>query len=153
MKTCTEIFVQPANKQPANKEPANKQPANKQPASQSTASKHEAGRLKVVKLGNVEVAFCEPCDLLEWTRNGKPIDPQEGVAQAFGDFDIVAAIDAVGAPARQVLVTAPTTPEGQRLIDQLPEGYWLEAMPSLWMSPGDQVLLLATVGVSDLEAS
>lgn len=72
------------------------------------------------------------------------IDAEQGVEVVCGDFDVVATLPTVGAPAQRVMVTRPTTKTGQEFVDALPVGAWLRAMPSVWFSPSNGVLLLAT---------
>ncbi len=72
------------------------------------------------------------------------INEERGVELACGDFDVVATLPTVGAPAQRVMVTRPTTKVGQEFVDALPAGAWLRAMPSVWFSPSHGVLLLAT---------
>ncbi len=138
-----------AENSPAENSPAENSTAENSTAENSTAN-HTAEISPVspaensIQVSGVEARLCRACSALEWTRHGEPIDAAEAIAGVFGGFDVEGAVDAVGAPARQVLVAKSDSPDGDRFIEWLPERSWWHAMPSLWISRGERVLLLAT---------
>lgn len=94
-------------------------------------------------VGRTAVVACADCGLLEFFGPGGPLDPAEGMAALFGEFDLVGPLPAVGAPARRVLVYRP--PRGGRpALEALPAGAWLLAAPDLWIASDRRVLMLAT---------
>jgi len=99
---------------------------------------------KPVWLGRIAVSSCEDCAQIEWFSNNGPIDSSEAMAALFGSYDLVGPLDALGAPAPQVLAYAPPNGRKRRYLDALPKHVWLKAGPSLWMSHDGEMLLLAT---------
>lgn len=99
---------------------------------------------KPVWVGRIAVAACEDCGRIDWLSSEGPIDPAEAVAALFGSYDLIGPLDALGAPASQVLVYAPPSGRKRRNLDALPQRTWLKAGPRLWMSHDGEVLLLAT---------
>lgn len=109
-----------------------------------SGDRHRTGHGELIELDEIAARFCQGCGVIAWERDGAMLEDDQGVALACGDFHVIGSMDAVGAPARQVLITKPTTKTGQDLVNALPTGVWLRAMPALWVSPGDKVLLMAT---------
>jgi hypothetical protein len=99
---------------------------------------------KPVWVGRVAVAACENCGRIDWLSNDGSIDPAEAMAALFGSYDLIGPMDALGAPAPQVLVYAPPSGRKRKNLDVLPKRVWLKAGPRLWMSHDGEVLLLAT---------
>jgi hypothetical protein len=99
---------------------------------------------KPVWVGRVAVAACEDCGEVAWLSDSGVIDHAEAMAALFGSYDLVGSMDALGAPAPEVLVYAPPSSRKRRNLDALPPKTWLKAGPRLWMSTDGQVLLLAT---------
>lgn len=93
--------------------------------------------------GRVGVVACADCGCLEFNGARGPLDPAEGVAALFGNFDLVGKVPAIAAPADHVLAYRP--PLGKRAaLDVLPAGCWLRVHDELWLASDRQVLLLAT---------
>lgn len=93
--------------------------------------------------GRTSVVACGECGLLEFFGAGGLLDPAEGVAALFGNYDLVGPMAAVGAPARRVLVYRP--PMGRKgALGVLPEGVWLRAGADLWIASDRRTLMLAT---------
>lgn len=93
--------------------------------------------------GRVGVVACGDCGYLEFHGARGLLDPAEGVAALFGNFDLVGRVPAVAAPADQVLAYRP--PRGKRAaLDVLPPGVWLRIHGDLWLASDRRVLLLAT---------
>lgn len=99
---------------------------------------------KPVWVGRVAVAACEDCGRVDWFSNEGPVDHSEAMATLFGSYDLAGSMDALGAPASEVLVYTPPTTRKRRNLDALPKRAWLKAGPHLWMSTDGEVLLLAT---------
>lgn len=100
---------------------------------------------KPVWVGRVAVTACADCGQVDWLSRQGPIDPAEAMAALFGSFDLVGAMDALGAPSPQVLVYAPPSLRKKRHLEALPRRVWLKAAPHLWMSTdGDNLLLAVT---------
>jgi hypothetical protein len=97
-----------------------------------------------VWVGRIAVAACEDCGQVDWLSNEGPIDPAEAMAALFGSYDLIGPLDALGAPAPQVLIYAPPSGRKRRNLDALPKRVWLKAGPRLWMSHDGEHLLLAT---------
>jgi hypothetical protein len=94
-------------------------------------------------VGRIGVIACGSCGLLEFFGARGPLDPAEGVAGLFGNFDLVGPLEAVGAPSRRVLVYRPARGRKAALA-VLPEGVWLRAGADLWIASDGRVLMLAT---------
>ena len=99
---------------------------------------------KPVWVGRIAVAACEECGTIEWFSNEGPVDHAEALAALFGSYDLIGPLEALGAPAPQVLAYAPPSNRKRRNLDVLPRRVWLKAGPRLWMSHDGAVLLLAT---------
>jgi hypothetical protein len=99
---------------------------------------------KPVWVGRVAVSACADCGEVEWFSDSGPIDPAEAMAQLFGSYDLIGALDALGSPAPRVLAYSPPTARKRRNLDALPEKAWLRTGPDLWLSHDGEVLLLAT---------
>jgi hypothetical protein len=98
---------------------------------------------KPVWVGRVAVAACAGCGTVDWLSEQGAIDPAEAMAALFGSYDLVGSMEALGAPAPEVLVYHPPTSRKRRHLDALPRRAWLKAGPHLWMSTDGEVLLLA----------
>lgn len=98
---------------------------------------------KPVWVGRIAVAACEACGSVDWLSDRGALDPAEALAALFGSYDLAGSMQALGAPAREVLVYVPPTARKRRNLDALPRQAWLKAGPHLWMSTDGEVLLLA----------
>lgn len=94
-------------------------------------------------VAGIEVATCSACLTIEWWGQGRPLDPAEGLARLFGEFDLVDRIPAVHAPAPEILVYRPPQRRARSRLGVFPELVWLEAAPDLWLSHDGTHLLLA----------
>lgn len=97
-----------------------------------------------VWVGRIAVSACEDCGAVDWMSNEGPVDHAEAMAALFGSYDLAGTMDALGAPASEVLVYTPPSARKRRHLDALPRRAWLKAGPRLWMSTDGEVLLLAT---------
>ena len=95
-------------------------------------------------LGRVAVTACADCGLVGWLSDTGPIDPAEGLAYLFGSYDLIAHLDALGAPAPTVLAYRAPNVRKRKHLAALPKHVWLSVAPSLWLSHDGEVLLLAT---------
>lgn len=100
-------------------------------------------RHTVVSAGSSEVSVCPACGSVEWFRRGRSVDPAEGVAAAFGNYDLVGRDPAVGAPTREVLVYRPGRRAERAALDAFPAKVWWEILPDLWAAHDGSTLLLA----------
>lgn len=104
---------------------------------------HPECRHTIERAGPVEVSACLDCGTVEWFRRGRPVDPAEGVAAAFGNFDLIGRAVAVGAPTREVLLYRPARRTDRVAFGALPAHAWWEVLPGLWVAHDRSVLLLA----------
>lgn len=98
---------------------------------------------KPVWVGRIAVAACDECGRVDWFSNEGPVDPAEAMAALFGSYDLMGTLDALGAPAREVLAYSAPSALKRRNLDALPRRVWLKAAPHLWMSTDGVTLLLA----------
>ena len=96
-----------------------------------------------VPVAGIEVISCGECGEIGWFQNGQWLDPAEGMAMLFGQFDLVGRLEALSAPAPQVLLYSPPSGRWRAHLDVFDENVWLEAAPNLWLSHDGQHLLLA----------
>ena len=106
--------------------------------------KPESCEHKPTWVGRVAVTACADCGSVGWLADTGPIDPSEGLAHLFGNYDLVAHLDALGAPAPTVLAYRPPSGRKRRNLDALPQNVWLSVAPNLWLSHDGKILLLAT---------
>jgi len=108
------------------------------PAALGTECRH-----RVRFSGRTGVVACAACGLLEFFGAAGPLDPAEGVAALFGNYDLIGKVPAVGAPAAQVLAYRPA--RGRKAtLSLLPVGCWMRVSDELWLASDGSVLLLAT---------
>lgn len=96
-----------------------------------------------VWMGRIAVTACAVCGTVDWFSSSGPVDPAEAMAALFGNYELVGTLDALGAPAPEVLVYRPPSVRRRAGLDAFPEKVWLKTGPHLWMSHDGQVLLLA----------
>lgn len=96
-----------------------------------------------VSVAGLDVMACGNCTEVGWARGGRSLDPDEGMAALFGDFDLVEALPALAAPSPEVLLYRPGRPGQRRRLEAFPQEVWLRATPDLWMSHDGDHLLLA----------
>lgn len=99
---------------------------------------------KPTEVGDLLVTACESCRRVEWSDRSGEIDPAEGLAALFGNYELVGTLDAVGSPAPEVLVYAAPSVRKRRNLAPFPKGSWVKAAPDLWLSHDGENLLLAT---------
>ena len=86
---------------------------------------------------------CPSCSTVEWWSSQRMLDPAEGMARLFGQYDLVDAIPALRAPAAEVLVYRAPNRRARKAFAAFPAGAWLEAHPGLWLTHDGEHLLLA----------
>ncbi len=104
----------------------------------------ERCRHKPIWVGRVAVSACAECGEVSWLSDTGTIDPAEGLACLFGSYDLVAHLDALGAPAPTVLAYNAPSARKRKNLNALPKHVWLRVAPSLWLSHDGDILLLAT---------
>ena len=97
-----------------------------------------------VWVGRIALSTCADCAKIDWFSDSGPVDPAEAMAALFGSYDLIGTMDALSAPADEVLAYRPPNGRKRRNLDALPKKVWLKAGPHLWMSHDGEVLLLAT---------
>lgn len=103
----------------------------------------EACRHEMKHWGRTAVVACGSCGLLQFFGPRGLLDPAEGMAALFGNYDLVGPLPAVGAPASRVLAYRPNRARRGALA-LLPIGGWLLVGEQLWVASDGQALLLAT---------
>ena len=96
-----------------------------------------------VAVADVEVISCAECGEVTWYRGGQWLDPAEGMAAVFGQYDLVGRLEALSAPAPEVLLYRPPSGRWRAHLDAFSRRVWLEAADDLWLSHDGEHLLLA----------
>ena len=104
------------------------------------SAEHEAQR---EVRGGVLVGVCGECREIRFRCAGGPADPWEALAALFGDYRLVGRIDAIRAPAAEVLAYRPRRPENASALEAAPPHRWFKAADRLWMCHDRSLLLLA----------
>ena len=94
--------------------------------------------------GEIHLSVCPEDGTSEWSDGGEPIDGAEAMARLFGQFDLVATIDAIGAPGPTTLVYDPGR-RGSRRMRVFPPHRWFEGSPGLYFAHDGTHLLLSPV--------
>ena len=94
-------------------------------------------------IAGLEIISCGECGDVAWYRAGEWLDPAEGMAELFGQYDLVGRLDSLSAPAPEVLLYRPPNRRSRGHLDAFPKHVWLEAAPDLWLSHDQEHLLLA----------
>lgn len=97
-----------------------------------------------VWVGRIALSACAECATVEWFSSEGPVDPAEAIAALFGSYDLIGPLEALAAPAPQVLAYSPPSLRTRSHLEALPLRVWLKAGPHLWLSHDGEVLLLAT---------
>lgn len=96
-----------------------------------------------VRVGRIDIAACPSCAVVEWSSISGPVDPAEGMAALFGNYEMIGQLDALGAPAHRVIAYRPPSSRRRAHLDAFPKNVWLHAGPDLWLSHDGATLLLA----------
>lgn len=100
-------------------------------------------RHNIIEVAGTGVVACRSCGEVEWWSTDRLLDPAEGMARLFGQFDLVRTMPAVRAPAAEVLVYRAPNRRARKSLTPFPSGVWLEAHPGLWLTHDGENLLLA----------
>ncbi|MDH3607052.1 MAG: hypothetical protein OER12_08645 [Acidimicrobiia bacterium] len=98
-----------------------------------------------IATAGIEVVSCGDCGEVGWFRRGEWLDPAEGMAVLFGQYDLVGRLEALSAPAPEVLLYRPPSGRWRAHLDVFPKHVWLEVSPDLFLSHDGEHLLLAPV--------
>jgi hypothetical protein len=90
------------------------------------------------------VSACAQCRQVEWAGRDGEVDPSEGMATLFGNYELIGALDALGSPAPELLVYRAPSIKKRRHLIAFPKGQWVKAAPDLWLTHDGEKLLLAT---------
>lgn len=104
---------------------------------------NESCRHEMSRWGRTAVVACAACGLLQFFGSRGLLDPAEGMAALFGNYDLISPMPAVGAPAPRVLAYRPNRSD-KGALGLLPLGCWLAVGEDLWVASDGQALLLAT---------
>lgn len=110
------------------------------PAGGGCRAEHEVRR--EVRSG-VQVKVCGKCREVRFRCAEGSADPWEALAALFGDYRLVGRIDAIRAPAAEVLAYRPGRPENAAALEAAPPHRWFKAADRLWMCHDRSLLLLA----------
>lgn len=105
---------------------------------------NSCGGHQAVPIGNLLVSACGGCRQVEWSDAGGEIDPAEGMAALFGNYELIGSLDALGSPAPEVLAYRPPSNRKKRNLEPFPAHVWVKAAPDLWLTHDGENLLLAT---------
>ena len=104
-----------------------------------------------IAVAGLEIVSCEDCASVAWYRGDEWLDPAEGMAELFGQYDLVGRLDSLSAPAPEVLLYRPPNRRWRSHLDAFPKHAWMEAAPDLWLSHDEEHLLLAPANPIHLE--
>ncbi|MDH3539778.1 MAG: hypothetical protein OEP52_07280 [Acidimicrobiia bacterium] len=104
-----------------------------------------------VVIAGIEIMSCDECGDVVWYLAGERLDPAEGMARLFGQYDLVGRLDSLSAPAPEVLLYRPPNGRWRTHLAAFPKHVWLEAAPDLWLSHDEEHLLLAPANPIHLE--
>jgi|FLYL01.1.fsa_nt_gi hypothetical protein len=99
---------------------------------------------EATQVDDIEIVACRVHGTLGWFRHGRTLAADVAVRLLFGDFDLVAELEAVSAPGRSALVYRPGSRRGRRSLACLPPGRWWRASPDLWLCRDRGLLLVST---------
>lgn len=100
-------------------------------------------RHELRNVAGIAVVVCTTCQASEWWDTDGYVDPTEGVARVFGDYELTGTLPGIGAPAPLVLsYRAPDAKQSERL-GAFPLREWVRIHDGLWLSHDGDTLLLA----------
>lgn len=94
--------------------------------------------------GPIEVVACAGCARFAWYEDGRPIDPDLGVARLFGAYDLVGSLPAVNAPGDEVLLYRPARPGDRRALAAFEPRTWFRVTEHLWLCHDRALLMLSS---------
>ena len=101
------------------------------------------GRHKTEMYEGLAVVACENCRELSFSDSQGPVAGRVGLARLFGDFDLVSALGALGAPAKEVLAYRPPNARARKIFRLISETVWLQGADGLWLAHDGEFLLIA----------
>ena len=87
----------------------------------------------------VATVACRQCGMVTFRNR----DSFGGIAALFADYRMVGRVEAVGAPAGEVVAFRPANPSDRSAMEAIPPHHWFRANQHLWMCHDGSVLLLA----------
>ena len=87
----------------------------------------------------VAVVTCRQCGLVAFPDR----DSFGGMAALFADYRLVGRVEAIGAPAGEVVAFRPANTSHRSTMDAIPAHRWFRANEHLWVCHDGSVLLLA----------
>lgn len=96
-------------------------------------------------VAGIRVVACGQCGTVEWFGTTRPLDPSEGMAALFGNFELAGRLPAVRAPGDEVLMYRAPGRKGRGSLEAFPAHVWLRVDEHLWLShDGEHLLLVPT---------
>ena len=92
----------------------------------------------VIRRG-VAVVTCEQCGTVTFHNQ----DSFGGMAALFADYSLVGRVEAISAPAGEVMAFRPADRSDRSTMDAIPPQRWFRADEHLWVCQDGSVLLLA----------
>ncbi len=87
----------------------------------------------------VAIVACRQCGMVTFRNR----DSFGGIAALFADYRMVGRVEAIGAPAGEVVAFRPAKSSDRSTMDAIPPHRWFRANQHLWMCHDGSVLLLA----------
>ena len=91
----------------------------------------------------VRIVVCEQCRVVRFTDESGEADAWDSMAAIFGDYELLGRVDAVRAPAAEVLAYRSQGPAGRKALAVAAPYRWLRVNRHLWMCHDGTLLLLA----------
>ena len=91
----------------------------------------------------IRVGACRTCRQVRFGDPGSARDPWDSMSTVFGDYELVGRVDAVFAPASEVLAYRARRPVDSEALLVAPAHRWFRVNEHLWMCHDGTLLLLA----------
>ena len=91
----------------------------------------------------IRVGTCRDCRRIRFGDPARGIDTWDSMSTLFGRYELVGRIDAVLAPATEVLAYRSRSPGDREALRVAPPHQWFRVNEHLWMCHDETVLLLA----------
>ena len=91
----------------------------------------------------IRVGTCRDCRSVRFCDTTDGGDAWDSMSTVFGDYELVSRVDAVLAPATEVLAYRPRLPADREALRVTPPHRWLRVNGHLWMCHDGNLLLLA----------
>ncbi len=97
-----------------------------------------------IQVGAFTLEMCPQSGEGRWLDSADDeLDPAVALAGLFGSFDLMTALDGIGAPGPTVLAYRPDSRRGRTAMRSLPLRRWFEAAPTLWVTHDGERLLMS----------